>query len=178
MITAAFHPVHDDDRPARLGAAEGPSPYIGANASDLSYLASRGGHSSVNSVSKPVGATMGFDPEFAARLHAAGEAYEKETGGKAQFGEGDRDAATQARYWEDSAHGTRYAAAPPGYSQHQKGKAMDLPDSDFRKWLKSGNQSRFGLHFPVRGDAPHVQSDPSYKGSFIKPTSTASGSPL
>jgi hypothetical protein len=27
---------------------------------------------------------------------------------------------------------------------------------------------RFGLHFPVRGDAPHVQADPSYKGPTIQ----------
>ena len=64
---------------------------------------------------------------------------------------------------------------------------MDLPDSGFRQWLKNGNMNRFGLHFPVSGDAPHVQADPNYKGSFVgfnktpeqpKPTATASGSPL
>ena len=27
---------------------------------------------------------------------------------------------------------------------------------------------RFGLHFPVRGDAPRVQADPSYKGPTIQ----------
>jgi hypothetical protein len=137
-----------------------------APSGDLEYLASRGGHSSVNRESKPVGATMGFDPELAARLHAAGVAYEHETGDKARYGEGDRDVATQQYYWEDSAHGTRYRAAPPGYSEHQKGKAMDLPDSPFRGWLKKGNMNRFGLHFPVSGDAPHVQADPKFKGSL------------
>jgi hypothetical protein len=158
----------------RLGAAPGSAPApagaspSAASGSDLDYLASRGGHSSVDRVSKPVGATMGFDPELAARLRAAGEAYEKETGGKAVYGEGDRDVATQQYYWNDSAHGTRYRAAPPGLSMHQKGMAMDLPDTPFRKWLKEGNMDRFGLHFPVNHDAPHVQANPAFKGSFGK----------
>jgi hypothetical protein len=61
---------------------------------------------------------------------------------------------------------------------------MDLPDSQFRKWLKEGNMSRFGLHFPVSGDAPHVQADPAFKGKFEgfnKPaakTAETHGSPL
>jgi hypothetical protein len=134
------------------------------NVGDLVYLTQHGGHSTTGGKSAAVGQSMGFDPTLAARLHAAGEAFEKETGAKPQYGEADRDAATQQRYWEDSGHGSRYPAAPPGRSQHQQGKAMDLPDSDFRRWLKSGNQKRFGLHFPIRGDEPHIQSDPSFEG--------------
>jgi hypothetical protein len=153
----------------RLGA--GPRPKgestfanLPSGIADLAYLTQHGGHSTTNGKRASVGHSMGFDPELAKRLHAAGEAYEKETGAKPQYGEADRDAATQQRYWEDSGHGSRYPAAPPGKSMHQSGKAMDLPDSEFRKWLKDGNMNRFGLHFPVRGDAPHVQADPNFEG--------------
>jgi hypothetical protein len=134
------------------------------NVADLAYLTQHGGHSTTGGRAAAVGQSMGFDPTLAARLHAAGNAYTAETGKKPIFGEGDRDAATQQRYWEDSGHGSRYPAAPPGRSKHQDGKAMDLPDSEFRKWLKDGNMNRFGLYFPVRGDAPHVQADPNFEG--------------
>ena len=157
----------------RLDAAPNSPPTTVANQSDLDYLASRGGHSTMEGKSAAPGATMGFDPELAARLSAAGRTYEKETGGQAKFGEMDRDAATQAGYYDAYIHGRGGIAARPGHSEHQKGKATDLPTSDFRSWLKAGNMGRFGLHFPVRGDAPHVQADPSFKGSLITPSKTA-----
>jgi hypothetical protein len=43
---------------------------------------------------------------------------------------------------------------------------MDLPDGAFRQWLNDGNKDRFGLHFPVKNDAPHVQINPAFKGQF------------
>ena len=108
---------------------------------------------------------------MAARLRAAGEAYEKQTGQKAQFGEFSRGNDVQQIYYDKSKAGTGGGiAAPAGASQHQKGSAGDLPDSGFRKWLYAGNQDQYGLHFPVKGDAPHVQANPAYKGQpFSQP---------
>ena len=136
----------------------------------LDYIARYGGHSSIlqNGKITPVapgaGGNGAIHPEFAARLAAAGQAYQKETGKAPAYGEMSRGNDVQNVYWEDSAHGTKYAAASPGHSMHQKGLATDLPDSGFRKWLVGGNMDRFGLHFPVKNDAPHIQMNAAYKG--------------
>ena len=90
----------------------------------------------------------------------------KETGKAPAYGEMSRGNDVQNVYWEESAHGTKYAAASPGHSQHQKGLATDLPDSGFRKWLVGGNMDRFGLHFPVKNDAPHIQMNAAFKGNL------------
>src|SRR6188768_3544852 len=128
---------------------------------DLEYLNSRGGHASVlkdgKIVNVPVyqpGSYAAVDPELAARLRSAGEAYEKETGKKAVFGEFSRGEDVQSVYYERFKRGGG-VAAPPGHSQHQKGGAGDLPPSDFRNWLYK-NQDAHGVHFPVKNDAPHV----------------------
>jgi hypothetical protein len=145
-VDGSGKPVGVTRLPAPSNAASSPS--NAASSGDLDYLSAHGGHSTLNGKSGAVGGAMGFDPEFAARLRAAGEAYEKETGQKPRYGEADRDAATQAKYWEESGHGTKYPAAPPGRSRHQSGNAMDLPSGGFRDWLKSGN----------------VQANPAFKG--------------
>ena len=80
----------------------------------------------------------------------------KEVPNRGEFSRGED---VQKIYWEDSAHGTKYAAASPGNSRHQGGAAGDLPAGEFRDWLKSGNQDKYGLHFPVKGDEPHVRED-------------------
>lgn len=174
--TAAAPPGTNRARLApRERAPEGPT-----YKADVAYLNERGGHASVvkdgKIVSVPLdtpGAYQSVDPELAARLRAAGEAYEKETGKKAQFGEFSRGEDVQAVYWKDSAGGTKYAAAPPGRSRHQTGAAGDLPAGGFRDWLNAGNKDKYGVHFPVKGDAPHVEVNPANKQSYSNPTGTA-----
>ena len=139
----------------------------GAYRSNLDYLTEHGGHDTIGGKSVPAGTPGSYkqeDPEFVARLAAAGEAYTKATGQEPKYGELSRDEATQAVYYNRYIHGRGGIAARPGASRHQGGAAGDLPDSGFRQWLKAGHQSEFGLHFPVRGDAPHVQADPDYHG--------------
>jgi len=159
-------------------SAEGPT-----YQADLKFLQERGGHHSVLKDGKIVdapltaaGSYQGIDPELAARLRAAGEAFEKENPGKrAQYGEFSRGADVQQIYRDKYEAGTGGIAAKAGHSQHQKGSAGDLPDSPFRQWLNAGNQDKFGVHFPVKGDAPHVQINPGYKGqSFSNPASATS----
>jgi hypothetical protein len=135
--------------------------------SDLDYLTQHGGHDTIGGKSVPAGTPGSYkqeNPEFVARLRAAGEAYKRETGQAPVYGELSRDEATQATYYDRYRRGLGGIAARPGRSRHQGGEAGDLPDSGFRRWLKSGHSGEFGLHFPVRGDAPHVQADPSYQG--------------
>jgi muramidase (phage lysozyme) len=141
----------------------------------LDYIAKYGGHASVLRDGQIVPVHPGtpgpytpVDPEFASRLAAAGQAYQRATGKDPQYGELARGSDVQQVYWDDSAHGTKYAAAPPGHSQHQLGKAGDIPSSPFRDWLYAGNKDQFGLHFPVRGDAPHIQMNPAFKGQVAQ----------
>jgi hypothetical protein len=142
----------------------GPEPYPGYN-DDLAFLRSRGGHD------------LGFgpeggphNPELVARMSDAARAYEKETGKQAKIGEMTRSDEAQARYRYDYEHGVGGIAARPGQSQHnpaQGGSAIDLPSSSFRDWMYAGGARRHGIHFPVRGDAPHAQADPGYRGSVV-----------
>jgi hypothetical protein len=101
---------------------------------DLRFLQERGGHTTqiidgkkTDTAMDAPGAYKAVDPELAARLRHAAEAYEKETGKKAKFGEFSRGEDVQKIYWEESGHGTKYAAARPGHSKHQHGAAGDLP---------------------------------------------------
>ena len=171
---------------ARLNApversAEGPG-----YQADLAFLQERGGHHSVIKDGKIVDAPLtaagsykGIDPELAARLRAAGEAFEKANPGKkAQYGEFSRGEDVQQVYYDKYKADGKSIAAPPGRSQHQHGGAGDLPDGPFRQWLKAGNQDQFGVHFPVKGDAPHVQINPGFKGqSFSQSAQTSVQTP-
>lgn len=142
------------------------------NRSDLDYLHSYGGHSSKlengKIVDGPPGSEIPLNPEFAARLRAAGEAYTKETGQVPKYGEADRGPDVQAIYYDRYKHGGGIAA-PPGRSRHQSGNAMDIPRGPFHEWLDK-HAGEYGLHFPVRGDYPHIQANPAYQGSFSKPS--------
>jgi hypothetical protein len=168
---------------ARLNAPMAPSAAGPGYQADLAYLQERGGHHSVLKDGKIVDAPLtqagGYkqiDPELAARLRAAGEAYEKQNPGqKAQYGEFSRGEDVQKIYRDKYEAGTGGIAARPGGSQHQHGGAGDLPDSGFRKWLYAGNQDQYGLHFPVKGDAPHVQANPAYKGQPFSQPAPAAG---
>ncbi len=121
------------------------------------------------------GAYQAVSPELAARLAAAGQAYERQTGKAPRYGELSRGEDVQKVYRDKYEAGTGGIAAKPGHSQHQKGAAGDLPDSDFRKWLYAGNAKQFGLHFPVKGDTPHVQADPTYKGQLATSAAASAG---
>ena len=165
--------------PTTTAAAAMPT---GADAA-LDYIAKHGGHASVLRNGKIVdvhpgekGSYKALSPELAARLHAAGVAYERATGDKPKFGELSRGEDVQGVYYGRYKSGQGGIAAAPGRSRHQHGEAGDLPDSGFRKWLySSGNAQRFGLHFPVKGDAPHVQADPAFKGRLATGTGAAAG---
>lgn len=149
---------------------------------DLAFLNERGAHASVvkdgKIVSVPVdtpGAYGAIDPELAARLRASAEAFEKENPGKkAKFGEFSRGEDVQKIYHDRYKSGQGGIAAAPGRSGHQHGRSGDLPTSEYRDWLYKGNKDKFGLHFPVKGDAPHVEVNPRYQGpAFSRPPAAA-----
>jgi hypothetical protein len=170
---------------ARLGSRAERSPEGPTYKADIAFLNERGGHNSVlkdgKIVSVPVDAAGTYktvDPELAARLRAAGEAYEKANPGKkAQFGEFSRGEDVQKVYHDKYLADGKSIAAPPGRSGHQVGRSGDLPDSHFRQWLNAGNKDQFGLHFPVKGDAPHVEVNGSFKGPSFSNPPAASATP-
>jgi hypothetical protein len=131
--------------------------------SDVDWLQSRGGHDARDS-SEP----GGIKPEMAARLRAAGEAYEKQTGKKANFGEMFRDKARQEKYYAAYKSGRGGLAARPGYSRHEQGEATDVPRGGFLDWLHGGGAGQHGLGFlsgkAFQMDPVHVQMDRGWKG--------------
>jgi hypothetical protein len=141
----------------------GPSPGDAAN-----FIQSRGG--------RPAGAgAPDLNPDFASRLAAAGQAYEQETGQKAQFGETGRSREKQAEYYNEMKRTGQGLAAPPGQSRHQRGLAADIPHGPFQDWMHK-NAARFGIeglrdprdpyHFQMSGNArPTAQaSEPRLPG--------------
>jgi hypothetical protein len=131
---------------------------------DMSFLRSRGGHDA--RMSNEPG---GIKPEMAARLAAAGRAYEAATGRKANYGEMFRDYATQAKYYAAYRSGRGGLAARPGYSRHEGGEGTDIQRGGFRDWLAEGGQaSQYGLEFlkggAYRADPVHVQMARDYRG--------------
>ena len=172
MPSATAYQTEQTPGPGVTAAERGGAGYK----ADLQFLQERGGHTTqiidgkkTNTPMDAKGSYGAVDPELAARLRTAGEAYEKETGKKAQYGEFSRGADVQQLYWDESAHGTKYAAAPPGRSHHQQGTAGDLPSGEFRDWLNAGNKDKYGLHFPVKNDAPHVEANPAFKDKLATP---------
>jgi len=163
-------------------------PSQGASSSDLDFLASRGAHDTVTDPSRgvrlqnvPPGSKLqgvpSTDPEFAARLRTAIEAYEKETGKKARVGEMTRDIPTQSIYWERYHH-DRSRVAPPGRSRHQQGDAVDTPDTDFLRWLNRGNNRKYGLRSGfLPNDPVHIQKDRTSKLKLYDPNKQAPAKP-
>jgi len=126
---------------------------------NIDFLNQRGAHSTTGAGGQH-GPYGGFrtNNDMAARLAAAGRAFERENPGqRAEFGEGDRDAAIQEVYRRRYLMGQGGIAAAPWASQHQYGRAMDIPNGPFADWLKRGNARRFGLDNPVRNDPNHFQ---------------------
>jgi hypothetical protein len=105
-----------------------------------------------------------LQPEFASRLAAAGQAYERETGQKATFGETGRSRDVQARYYANFQRTGQGLAAPPGSSRHEIGQATDIPDGPFQNWMHR-NAARFGIQgLRDPRDPNHFQLDRSYVG--------------
>lgn len=98
----------------------------------------------------------GFDPAFESKLMALVAA----SGGRLKIKSGYRSTARQSALWNaalaeyGSAAKARKWVAPPGKSNHEKGQAADLGGD--LKWAHA-NAARFGLHFPMKHEAWHVE---------------------
>jgi hypothetical protein len=144
------------DQPGTAGVGFGGAANpVRMRSDDLKFLEQRGGHNL--GVDAPQ-----FSPEMAARLRAAGEVYESETGRRAVFGELSRgyDPKTgepvQAKYYREFLAGGGLAARP-GHSRHERGLAADIPAGPFLNWMHQ-NGERFGIVFRL-GDKDPVHAE-------------------
>ena len=117
-------------QPARAAQA-------GAQGGAVGWIQAHGGHS------EGVGAPE-LNPVFASKLAEAGQTYERETGGKAQFLEMGRSYDVQAKYRKEFEETGEGLAAKAGTSLHEKGLATDIPHGPFQDWMHR-NAWRFGL---------------------------------
>jgi hypothetical protein len=123
----------------------------------IKFIGDRGGH-------KAGEGAPDLQPEFAARLAAAGEAYERETGQRAAFEETGRSYDVQAKYRRAFESGQGGLAARPGTGRHEIGQATDIPDGPFQNWMHR-NARRFGLQgLNDPRDPNHFQLDRTYSG--------------
>jgi hypothetical protein len=115
----------------------------------------------------------GLDPDFVRRLNQAyqeaPEAVKKRWGMISGFRPTTRAEAralgmdpssSQEDIWERSGHGTKFAAAPPGSSRHQQGRAADF-NTETADYLRrvGGRYGLTGLYNKRGGvfDRPHIQ---------------------
>lgn len=142
----------------------------------VKFMKSRGGHDATTGRGEEA---PPFNPEMAARLQAAGEAYEAETGKKANFGEMSRSVELQSDYYNRYKSGRGGLAAPPGRSRHGQGEATDIPRGGFLDWMHK-NHGGYGVEF-LKGsafarDPVHVQMNKSFEGKFLKDREAVDGS--
>lgn len=96
------------------------------------------------------GVNSAFDSRLMALIAAAP--------GRITITSGLRSTAQQQKLWEKYQNGTGNLAAKPGTSYHEKGLAYDIgfADDATRRWAHA-NASKFGLVFPIKSEAWHVE---------------------
>lgn len=105
------------------------------------------------------GKVSGLNPKFLAALHA----FNAAAGGRFSVLSGLRSRAEQEVLYRRYLAGTGNLAARPGTSRHESGNAADLTPSSARD-THGALARRFGLHFPVPGEAWHVELAGGAKG--------------
>ena len=115
------------------------------------------------------------DAELLARIGAMYEAAPPAAKRDFAITSGFRTYEQQVDIWRRSRGGTLFAAAPPGASRHERGPAQAIDIRDPTGWFHA-NGKRFGLAWPVRGDYPHTQLDPAWRGpSFARVAQAGAG---
>ena len=102
------------------------------------------------------GKTDGLEPQLLQRLDALG----RELGQPIDVISGNRTYQEQAELYQKYLNGTGNLAAPPGHSNHEQGAAADAYVNGVALANVPGAReaaARLGLHFPVGGEAWHVE---------------------
>lgn len=113
----------------------------------------------------------GVDPDFERRIHTALQAAKQATGVDPRLSSAFRTPEDQREIWgrayNPETGKTRFAAAPPGHSWHERGKAVDIAPGAALDWLRSPDPQnpgrrigeRYGISF-FRGDYDPVHAQP------------------
>ena len=172
MPSATAYQTEQTPGPGVTAAERGGAGYK----ADLQFLQERGGHTTqivdgkkTNTPMDAKGAYGAVDPELAARLRTAGEAYEKETGKKAQYGEFSRGADVQQLYWDESAHGTKYAAAPPGLLAPPAGHRRRPPLGRIPRLAQCRQQGQVQAALPGQERRPARRGQSRLQGQAGRP---------
>ena len=134
---------------SQLGLAPGALPVLGG-------VGGVSGAAPAGAVTNVTGKTDGLDPELLRRLDAVG----RELGAKIDVISGHRTYEEQARLYAAYQAGTGNLAAKPGTSNHEHGGAADVYVNGVALANVDGAReiaARHGLHFPVGGEAWHVE---------------------
>lgn len=145
--------LSEGDAPARVGHQAG-----------ASVRTMRGAPEGASAESLPAGPvngkfltgkTRGINPALAARLSQIGQAIGKPI----NIVSGMRSRAEQAALYQKYLNGTGNLAAKPGSSNHESGGAADayVGGKPLASVLTPALQAKYGIHFPVRGEAWHVE---------------------
>lgn len=108
------------------------------------------------------GDVVGLNKAFFQKLAA----FNAAAGGKYSVVSGLRTRAEQERLYAAYLNGTGNLAARPGTSRHESGLAADLSPSNARD-VNGGLARRFGLWFPVPGEAWHIEPIGGRKGGPV-----------
>jgi hypothetical protein len=114
----------------------------------------------------------GLDQNFASKFKAAAGEYKAITGKDIQVTSGLRDSAKQAELYKAYIEGrSKFPAAPPGTSQHELGRAVDVDLASANALEKLGLLQKYGLSRPVANDPIHIQGASGYRGMLSGPMS-------
>jgi len=114
----------------------------------------------------------GLDQDFADRFSQAANEYYKATGKKPNVTSGFRTYEEQAKLYQDYLAGkSPYPTAPPGKSQHEIGRSVDIDRASADAMDAMGILKKYGLSRPVAGDPIHIQGATGFRGMLSGPMS-------
>ena len=100
----------------------------------------------------------GVNPNLADALGQAAGEYKQITGQTVEVTSALRDSTKQAELYNAYVTGkSKFPAAPPGTSLHERGLAVDVNQATADKLDSMGLLAKYGLSRPVSGDPVHIQ---------------------
>lgn len=100
----------------------------------------------------------GVQPTLAGRIEQVAREFKARTGGDINVTSAVRTPEEQEKLYNDYISGkSKYPAAPPGRSKHDRGLAIDVDSSIANKLDSMGLLAKYGLGRPVSNDPVHIE---------------------
>ena len=114
----------------------------------------------------------GLEKSFADAIRNAADEYFSLTGKQVRVESALRDSAKQKELYDAYKAGkSKFPAAPPGTSKHEKGLAVDVDLAAANDMDAKGILGKYGLNRPVAGDPIHISAKDGFDGTLTGPTS-------